>query len=55
MPEADIEVIILGMIKVPLLCYLFIPIMHFIQIYREIKLFQPDFIIGFGIINSFIG
>ncbi|UJG41543.1 MAG: glycosyltransferase [Candidatus Heimdallarchaeum aukensis] len=53
--EANIELIRPGMIKIPLLSFLSIPIMHFIYIYKEIKQFQPDFIIGFGILNSFIG
>jgi glycosyltransferase involved in cell wall biosynthesis len=53
--ESKITVVTPGMIKLPFFNYLSIPVTHFAAIYKEITNFKPDIIIGFGIINSFIG
>jgi len=54
-PNSKIWVIRPWMVKLPILNYLFIQISHSYHILREIKKFKPDIIIGFGILNCFIG
>ncbi len=41
-----------GIIKLPLLEYLSLIVTHSNEIYRQIKEFKPDVIVGFGILNS---
>lgn len=41
-------------IRVPILCYLLIPVFHTLEILRQIKSFKPDVVIGMGILNTFI-
>ncbi|QEE16049.1 glycosyltransferase [Promethearchaeum syntrophicum] len=53
--NSKIQIIQPGMLKLPIFCYLSIPITHFLSIYKEIIRDKPDIIIGFSIINSFIG
>jgi glycosyltransferase involved in cell wall biosynthesis len=52
--EAKITVIRPGIIKIPLLDYVSLIINHQKEIDRQIKEFQPDIIIGFGILNSYL-
>ncbi|BAW31308.1 conserved hypothetical protein [Methanothermobacter sp. MT-2] len=54
-PEANIEVIRPSIFKAPILDYLSIPITHSWEIRKQIKKFEPDIIVGFGILNAYIG
>ena len=51
---AKITVIRPGIIKIPGLDYVSLIISHRKEIYRQIKDFSPDVIIGFGILNSYL-
>ncbi|UYP48027.1 hypothetical protein NEF87_004312 [Candidatus Lokiarchaeum ossiferum] len=53
--NARIQVIRPASLRIPILCYISIPIFHFPVIFREILRFKPNYIIGFGIYTSFIG
>lgn len=50
--KATVTVIRPGFIKLPLLDYVSMLFSHWKEIKRQIKEFQPDAIIGFGILNS---
>jgi glycosyltransferase involved in cell wall biosynthesis len=52
--EAKVTVIRPGIIKIPLLDYVSLLITHQKEINRQIKEFQPDIIVGFGILNSYL-
>jgi glycosyltransferase involved in cell wall biosynthesis len=52
--EAKVTVIRPGIIKIPLLDYVSLLINHQKEINRQIKEFQPDIIVGFGILNSYL-
>jgi glycosyltransferase involved in cell wall biosynthesis len=52
--EAKVTVIRPGIIKIPLLDYVSLIITHQKEINRQIKEFQPDIIVGFGILNSYL-
>jgi glycosyltransferase involved in cell wall biosynthesis len=49
---ARVTVIRPGMIKFPWLDYLSLAVTHRIEVNRQIKVFAPDVIVGFGIVNS---
>jgi glycosyltransferase involved in cell wall biosynthesis len=51
---AKVTVIRPGIIKIPLLDYVSLIITHQKEINRQIKEFQPDIIVGFGILNSYL-
>lgn len=51
---AKITVIRPGILKIPGLDYVSLIISHRKEIYRQIKDFSPDVIIGFGILNSYL-
>ena len=53
-PEANIDVIRPSIVKIPVLVYLYILFSHWREIKHQIREFQPDIIMGFGIINSYI-
>ncbi|MHA1221741.1 MAG: glycosyltransferase [Candidatus Heimdallarchaeaceae archaeon] len=53
--KSNIEIIRPAIIKLPIFCYLSIPFTHTKQILNLIKTFKPDIIIGFGILNCYIG
>lgn len=52
--EAKVTVIRPGIIKIPLLDYISLLITHQKEIIRQIKEFQPDIIVGFSILNSYL-
>ena len=52
--DARITVIRPGIIKMPLLDYASVVFSHKKEIERQIKEFNPDVIIGFGILNSYL-
>jgi glycosyltransferase involved in cell wall biosynthesis len=52
--EARIQVIRPGMIKVPLLDYMSIPFTHGIEIDRQLREFDPDLVVGLGIVNAYV-
>jgi Glycosyltransferase len=52
--EANIDVIRPSIIKIPVLVYSSLIFSHWIEIKRQIREFQPDIIMGFGIINSYM-
>ncbi|MEW6009792.1 MAG: glycosyl transferase GT4 family protein [Methanobacterium sp.] len=52
-PQANIQVIRPSIIKIPVLDYLSIPYYHGKEIERQIKEFQPDVIIAFGLLNAY--
>jgi len=54
-PGARIDVIRPPILKLPILDYLSIPITHTLEIKKQIREFKPDIIVGFGIINTYIG
>jgi glycosyltransferase involved in cell wall biosynthesis len=53
-PEASIQVIRPGTLKIPVLEYLSLWFSHKKEIKRQVREFQPDVIIGFGIINTYL-
>jgi glycosyltransferase involved in cell wall biosynthesis len=53
-PEANIDVIRPGILKLPLLVYPSVLFSHRREIKHQIKEFKPDVIIGFGIINTYL-
>ncbi len=53
-PEASIQVIRPGTLKIPVLDYLSIWFTHKKEIKRQIREFKPDVIVGFGIINTYL-
>lgn len=53
-PGARVTVIRPGIIKVPALDYLSLIFTHRSEIDRQIKEFQPDVIVGFGILNAWL-
>ncbi|MBC7101484.1 glycosyltransferase [Methanothermobacter tenebrarum] len=53
--EARIDVIRPTILKLPIFDYLSIPITHTLEIRKQIREFKPDVIVGFGIINTYIG
>ena len=53
-PKARIQVIRPGTLKIPVLDYLSLWLSHKKEITRQIREFQPDVIIGFGIINTYL-
>lgn len=54
-PGANVTVIRPSIVKIPILDYLSILYFHKKEIKRQIKEFDPDVILGFGILNSFLG
>lgn len=54
-PEANVTVIRPSIVKIPILDYISILYFHKKEIKRQIKEFDPDVILGFGILNSFLG
>jgi len=53
-PDAKVTVIRPGVIKVPWLDYVSLVFSHNKEIARQIREFQPEVIIGFGILNSYL-
>lgn len=53
-PEASVDIIRPSILKLPTLVYSSVIFSHWMEIKRQIKEFQPDIIVGFGIINNFI-
>jgi glycosyltransferase involved in cell wall biosynthesis len=53
-PGAQIQVIRPGTLKMPVLEYLSLWLSHKKEIKRQIREFQPDVIVAFGIINSYL-
>ena len=53
-PRAQIQVIRPGTLKIPVLVYLSLWLSHKKEIKRQIRKFQPDVIIGLGIINTYL-
>ena len=53
-PRAQIQIIRPGTLKIPVFEYLSLWLSHKKEIKRQIKEFQPDVIIGFGIINTYL-
>ncbi len=51
--KANIQVIRPGLIQIPVLDYLSIPYFHGKEIERQIREFQPDVIIAFGLLNAY--
>ncbi len=51
---AGIEVIRPASLHIPVLVYLFLIISHYKEISEQIQKFEPDIIIGFGILNAYI-
>ena len=54
MSDADIQVIRPRSLNIPILDYLTLLITHTAEIKRQIREFNPDVIIGFGILNAWI-
>jgi glycosyltransferase involved in cell wall biosynthesis len=52
--EAKVTVIRPGIIKIPIFVYTSVIFTHQKEINRQIKEFEPDVIIGFGILNSYL-
>jgi glycosyltransferase involved in cell wall biosynthesis len=52
--KAQIQVIRPGTLKIPVLVYLSLWLSHKKEIKRQIREFQPDVIVGFGIINAYL-
>lgn len=53
-PNANIQVIRPGSLKIPILEYLSLWYSHKKEIKRQMREFKPDVIIGFGIINTYL-
>jgi glycosyltransferase involved in cell wall biosynthesis len=51
--KANIQVIRPGLIQIPMVDYMSIPYFHGKEINRQIKEFQPDVIIAFGLLNAY--
>lgn len=51
--EAKITVIRPGIIEIPIIDYVSIPIFHTREINRQIKEFKPDVIVAFGLLNAY--
>ena len=54
-PEADIQVIRPGFIKEPGLNYASLYFTHKNEIKKQIKEFEPDIIMGLGLLNAYTG
>jgi glycosyltransferase involved in cell wall biosynthesis len=52
--DTQIQVIRPGIVKMPFLDYVSIPFSHGAEIYRQIKDFRPNVIIGMGILNTYV-
>ena len=53
-PEASIDVVRPGILKMPALIYSSVVFSHWREIKHQIKNFKPDVIVGFGIINTYV-
>src|SRR5439155_16149762 len=51
----DIPVIRPAFLRAPILDIVSLVFTHFIEIHRQVREFRPDVIIGFGIMNSYLG
>lgn len=53
--DADLELIRPGMVKAPLLDMASIPVTHRNEINHQLKEFDPDVVVGLGILNAYLG
>lgn len=53
--DSNIEVVRPFMVRLPILDYVSLFLTHWMEVRKQLRKFQPDVVLGFGLLNAFVG